>query len=482
MNNTKKILKLYICLVFIANLSFAQTYNIADFGAKNDIKVNSTDAIQNAINACNKNGGGTVVFPAGKWISGTVFLKSNVSVYLSNGAVWQGINDTTAYPFLETKIMSRENHEKRKALVYGYDLENIKIYGEGTFYPGGHYEIFQGKEQNLRPWGIYLEACKNITVEGIYMKHSAFWMQRYFNCDYLKITNLTIFNHSNLNSDGIDIDGCHSVVVDNCIVDSSDDAIVLKSEGVRACEDIVISNCVLSSHATALKLGTGSVGGFKRIAINNIVIRPSKATEMIHVMKAWGGICGIDIENVDGGVLEDVFLNNIIIDGPRTPLFIKLGNRNSTWEGKPEAVPGVLRNVRITNLTARNCGMVSSSITGYPGQNVKNIHLSNIDISVTGNTDPADTTTVVPEFSDQYPYNRMFGTELPSYGFYIRHAENIMMENVTLSYEGNDIRPALVLDDTKKIRILGLEAKEPDSDQPFLKQLRSNDIKIINKW
>ncbi|MFV0265837.1 MAG: glycoside hydrolase family 28 protein [Draconibacterium sp.] len=322
--------------------------------------------------------------------------------------------------------------------------------------------MLQGKDQKFRPWGIYLEACKNIAVEGIYMKHSAFWMQRYLNCDYLKFTNLTIFNHSNLNNDGIDIDGCHSVVIANCIIDSSDDAIVLKSESLRACEDIVISNCILSSHATALKLGTGSVGGFKRIAIDNIVIRKSKATEMIHTMKAWGGICGIDIENVDGGVLEDVLINNIIIDGTNTPLFIKLGNRNSTWDGKPDAVPGILQNVRISNLTARNCGMVSSSITGYPGQNVKNIHLSNIDISVTGNTDPADTTLLVPEYADRYPYNRMFQTELPSYGFYIRHAENVTFENIKLYFDVIDIRPALVLVVVMDMLISGLESQKPD--------------------
>ncbi|MFV0268975.1 MAG: hypothetical protein ACK5HT_17755, partial [Draconibacterium sp.] len=156
--------------------------------------------------------------------------------------------------------------------------------------------------------------------------------------------------------------------------------------------------------------------------------------------------------------------------------------RNSTWDGKPDAVSGILQNVRISNLTARNCGMVSSSITGYPGQNVKNIHLSNIDISVTGNTDPADTTLLVPEYSDKYPYNRMFQTELPSYGFYIRHAENITLENIKLNFEGKDIRPALVLDDVQDMLISGLEAQKPGSDQPLVKQVNTANVKITDKW
>ncbi|MFV0265838.1 MAG: hypothetical protein ACK5HT_01755 [Draconibacterium sp.] len=123
-----KHIKLFIFFIIITQISNAQTFNIANFGAKNGNGSNATTAVQSAIDACSKNGGGTVVFPVGTWLTGTVFLKSNVSVYLPFGAVWQGLNDSTAYPFLETRIMSRENHYERKAMVYVYNLENIRIY------------------------------------------------------------------------------------------------------------------------------------------------------------------------------------------------------------------------------------------------------------------------------------------------------------------------------------------------------------------
>ena len=473
--------KLIICFILISTFSIAQTYNIKDFGAKKGDKCNNTLAIQKAIDKCNQNGGGTVVFPAGTWLSGTIFLKNNVSVFLSNGAIWQGINDSTAYPLIETRIMSREDRQERRAMVYGYYLENIKIYGEGTFYPGGDYQIFQKKSKYQRPFGIYLVACKNICIDGIFMKNSAFWMQRYFHCDYLKIQNITVFNHCNNNNDGIDIDGCHNVLVDNCIVDASDDALVLKSEGLRNCQDITINNCILGSFATPLKFGTSSIGGYKRININNIVIRPSKSKEMHHEMKAWGGLSGIDIENVDGGILEDILISNVVIDSVQTPLFIKLGNRNSTWEGKSEAVPGIIRNIKINNLIARNCGQISSSITGYPGNYVKDIHLSNIHISVKGNDNLADTTTIVAERSNSYPYNRMFKTNLPSYGFYLRHVNNITFENVTLKVKDKEVRSAFVLDDAKNVSIKGLDADSSVSKQPLIIQLNSQNIVIENK-
>lgn len=455
----------FLGFILLLGTTYAGTHSIVDFGAKPKENHDNTQAIQKAIDACSLDGGGTVVFPAGTWFSGTVFLKDHVSIYLSNGSTWQAVNDTTAFPYITKEVMSRENRKSRRAMVYAYNIHDIKIYGEGTLCGGGDYDLFNvkknpGKDMNyFRPFGIYMVRCTDITVDGITMKNSAFWMQRYQNCDRLKLTNLTIDNHANLNNDGIDIDGCHDVLVSNCLVDASDDALVLKSEGLRGCRDIVVTNCILSSHATPLKLGTGSIGGFQRITVSNIVIRPSKSKEMIHPEKSWGGLSGIDLLCVDGGKMEDISIENVVMDSVETALFIKLGDRNSGWPGKPEATHGTARNIRISNLTARHCGPICSAVTGYPGNEVENVWLSNIFISVRGNENKKNTTSVVPENSDGYPFNRMFGSNLPAYGFYVRHAENIHFDQVTLNIEKRDERPAMVLDNVRNIFIHRLDAE-----------------------
>jgi len=477
------LIRVNFLLLFLGISTIVQAqYSITDFGAKPNDKKADTKAIQYAIDECAKSGGGSIIFPAGTWLSGTVYLKSNISIYLSNGAIWQGVDDNDAYPFIEAKIMSREDEEPRRALVYGYNLENIKIHGEGTFYPGGDYDIFEAtpedKKYYERPFGIYLIKSKNITVSGIKMRNSAFWMQRYFYCDDVILQNLNIYNHVNKNNDGIDIDGCHNVLVDNCIIDSSDDALVLKSEGLRTCEDITISNCILSSHATPLKCGTGSLGGFKRITINNIVIRPSKSKQMIHPLKAWGGLSGIDLLCVDGGSMQDILISNVVMDSVQTPIFIKLGNRHDTWPGKPATTRGTIDNIKINNLTARQSGSISSAITGYPGNRVKNVQLTNVFLSVRGVDNLADTTAQVKENAGGYPFNRMFGSNLPAYGFYLRHAENVTFENVTFAIEKTEVRPAIYCEDVVNTELEDVEAETPEGDQPLLK-IKSSDNMII---
>src|SRR5690606_23540721 len=176
-------------------------------------------------------------------LTGTIFLRSNISIYLSPGAIWKAVNAITAFPYLETVVMSRENKSQRRALIYASNAHNIKNYGEGTIDGGGDYGIFKVKEgskdrYNFRPFGVYFVKCQNISLDGIHMQNSAFWMQRYQSCKNLRLTNLSIYNHSNYNNDGIDIDGCEDVFVSNCLVDSTDDALCLKSEGSDKCRNI----------------------------------------------------------------------------------------------------------------------------------------------------------------------------------------------------------------------------------------------------
>lgn len=461
-----------VILLFVSGSYSCQpvesTYTITDFGAHNDDR-DDTEGIQAAIDKCSHSGGGTVIFPVGKWLTGTVYLQNNVSIFLANGAIWQGLDKDEAYPFINPIVKSREDKNPRRAMIYAHQKKNVKIFGEGKIYPGGDYEIFEATPEESkyyeRPFGLCLLECENIQIEGITMTNSAFWMQRYFHCNNLRITGVTVYNHSNLNNDGIDIDGCNDVVVSNCVIDSSDDALVLKSEGERKCENITISNCILSSHATPLKCGTSSIGGFKNIAISNIVIKPSKSKEMHHVLEAWGGLSGIDLLCVDGGSMENIVIDNVAMDGIETPLFVKLGNRNSGWEGKTDFEIGRIENIRINNVTAINSGRITSSITGYEGQPVRNVTLSNIRFETIAYEGEINPVLAINERSGQYPYNRMFGFDYPAYGFYMNYADNITFSNVEFMKHESDPRPALQFEHTTNSRLLNVRTSDKEYEK-----------------
>lgn len=476
-----KRLFLSFVFVFIGLVLRAADYPINRFGAKPGVNQNSTRAIQRAIDECSRKGG-RVIFPAGVWCSSTIYMKSNVTIVLEENAVWQGLADSTAYPYIPPEIPSRMS-KPWKAFVYGYGLENIGIEGRGIFYPGGDMDCFQDgiTDSPARPYGIHLVNCKNIRISGIYMKNSAFWMQRYFCCDNVYIEGIEVFNHANHNNDGIDLDGCHTVRISNCIIDSSDDGIVLKSEGYRSCRDVVITNCILSSFATPLKLGTGSVGGFERIAVSNLIIRPSKAREMHHGLKSWRGLSGIDILCVDGGIMEDVSISNVLIDSSETAFMIKLGNRNSGRRDDDKAARGIARNIRLSNISATNCGPIASIIDGCEGNRVEEVYLDNIRIQVEGNPDMADTTLTVRENSGGYPYNRMYGSKLPAYGLFVRHVEGLYVRDLHLSIKNTDVRSAVVVVKSSRVVIDGLSADKPASGLPVVQSSGCNDLIIKDK-
>ena len=263
-------------------------YDVKEFGAAGDGKANDTAAVQQAIDACSKAGGGTVVFPAGVFQTGTVHLKSNVTVHLSAGATWKGYPDASLYEAIQSPVPSRMDLQPWKAFIFALDAENITIGGAGTIWPNGEHEEFQlGKGNDpARPYGIHMIRCRNVTIRDVSLTNSALWMVRLFDCEAVRVSGITIWNHCNLNNDGVDIDGCRNVRVSDCFIDSSDDALCLKSEGEPVCEDIVVTNCILSSHASAFKLGTGSIGGFRRVTATGCVVRPSTSDEMIHPLEA----------------------------------------------------------------------------------------------------------------------------------------------------------------------------------------------------
>lgn len=468
--------------VIITMAAYDEPYNVLEFGAKNDGKSITTLEIQKAIDHCSTTGG-KVFFPAGTYLTGTLYLKSNVTLSLDKGAVLLGSTDLGQYPeHLPQYTFFRKGIIKR-TLIYAEKIENIAIEGEGTI-DGQGYAFNEPTDKNInsysvRPYVIWMIQCKKVRIEGIKLQNSAFWMQHYLACENVYVHNIEVFNHSNKNNDMMDIDGCRDVIISDCRGDTDDDGITLKSTHAQPNENITITNCILSSHCNAIKCGTESNAGFKHITISNCVIRPSKDRDVISGKS--DGISGISLEVVDGAEMKGVNISNIVMDGPAVPLFIRLGNRARGYDDAlPKPAIGSIQDVMISNITAYHAQAFGSSITGIPDHPVKNITMENVRIYYSGGGSKEDGSKLVDEKVKSYPEATMFGN-VPAFGLYVRHAENINLSNIEFHLEESDMRSPVILDDVKQGIITGIRSDISES-VAFMKAINVKDIYLQNPW
>ena len=441
---------------------FAQgvVIDVTRLGAKGDGKSKDTQALQRAIDQAAQKGG-TVLLPPGRYLSGTLFLKSNVTVQLSRGAVLLGSTEIADYKSNTIKYRSSTESYSTRALLYGEGLENIALIGEGTIDGQGTHPNFQikaGTDGNdnesirLRPYLIKLVSCKNVQVTNLTLRHSPAWAQHYLDCENVRFQGMQVYNHGNRNNDGLDLDNCRNVRVSDCLIDADDDALCFKSTSPAGrCEQIVVSNCILASNCNAIKMGTDSNGGFADISISNCVLRRAGEKSF------WGrhsGLAGIALEVVDGGRMERIMVSQLTIDDYASALFIRLGNRGRlpTPDAEKPGV-GTLQDVQISHIEARSTLNTGCAIVGIPGYSVRNITLSNLHIVVPGGGTEAQAARSIPEKEAAYPESEMFG-RLPAYGFYIRHARNISIEHCRVETQSPDARPVLVTDDVQNSTLL----------------------------
>jgi len=456
-------LSVFICFLVPA-LAFGTTrlsspkseavYDVRDYGAKADGKTLCTKSIQAAIDKCAADGGGTVYLPPGKWLSGTIYMENYVTLLLDSGSTLLGSRDPNdyAHPHIPSSKDSQGRSFSYWSLIAGTNLQHIAIQGRGTI--DGQGSAFRFKDRN-RPKGIYLENCRDVLVEGVKMRNAGSWMQHYRNCDRLSIQNITVFNHVAYNNDGLNIDSCRDVCISGCMVDSDDDAIVLKSLSLKPCENVTIANCVINSHCNAIKMGTESGGGFRNITITNCTICSPRYSKVTYGRQR--GLAGLALEIVDGGILDRVAISNIVMKGVSVPIFMRLGNRARQYEqDKPKPGVGTFRNVVIDNIVATETSNIGCSITGLPGHAVENVSLSNIKLSFEGGGTIEDSLKEVPEKAGSYPESTMFGM-LPAYGFYCRHVRGLTFTNVQLQTTTSDQRHAVVCEDVEDVLIDALD-------------------------
>ena len=424
----------------------ATDYNIRQYGAVSDTTKLSTEAIQQAIDACSKAGGGRVVVPSGQYKTGSLELRSDVELHLEHGATLYGSTDVKDYRPMKSNYVSLRTQSTTIQLLYADNVSNVVISGTGTIDGRGAAfpKLSWNDEGITRPHLLRFIQSQDITIKDVTLRNSGCWMQHYLACDRLKIDGIKVFNRNNYNNDALDLDGCHDVIVTDMLADSDDDAITLKSTSPRLCENVRISNCVVSSHCNAIKLGTESNGGYRNISISGIVVKPS-ADQSSKFFGNDRGTSVISLEVVDGGVLENVQVSNIVAEGTEVPIFVRLGNRaRGYYEGQQISHVGTLRNVTISDVTVRDAGSIGSSITGLPGHNVEDITLRNISIEHRGGGQK----TAVPadEKEKEYPEGTMWGM-LPAQGFFVRHARGVVFENIKIRALSEDKRPEYVRED-----------------------------------
>ena len=385
---------IYILFLLVLSLSsYAQRiYNVVDYGAVGNKIADDAKAIQQAIDECSANGGGTVLLPANHtFMSGPLCLKSNVNLHLEATAVLLANPDEGIY-----KLSAfGENRGEGMMWIYANGADNISITGKGTIHGNGI--AFMGKELDdsyelkpvttfdPRPHVLTLTDVKNLTIRDITIRDGAYWTVHLIGCDGAVIDGISLLNNLKIrNGDGIDLDHSRNVRISNCHITSGDDCICLKNrrefEQYGPCHDITVTNCVMTSRSCAIKIGSENMDSIYNVVFDNCVITRSNR--------------GLGIQNRDEGTVTDVMFSNIIMDcqlwsdvwwGKAEPIYVTSypranGNhKDANWrfpKGEMVGRCGEVSRIYFNNIVANseNGCFVGGDIEGK----VNNVHFSNV--------------------------------------------------------------------------------------------------------
>lgn len=502
----------------------ASPFNVKTFGATGNGKTLDTSAINKTIDAAAAAGGGTVYFPAGNYLSVSIHLKSNIALYLEQGATIIAANTSADAKYDPPEPNEWDKYQDfghthwHNSLIWGENLTNVSILGPGMIWGKGLVRSgiqSRTQQQNdtlnaaranepktpfgypnprdaVEPgWGnkaIALKLCRNVIIRDITILHGGHFAILATGVDNFTIDNVKI----DTNRDGIDIDACKNVRVSNCTVNSPfDDGICPKSSFAlgyaRATENVTITNCQVSGYDEGtlldgtykrefrnqngtfsptgrIKFGTESNGGFKNITIDNCVFDYCR---------------GLALESVDGALLEDVTISNITMrDVANCPIFLRLGSRMRGPAGPPV---GALRRVILSNIVVYNAeARYASIISGIPGHDIEDVTLKNIRIYYKGGGTKQQAALEPPEKETDYPEPTMFG-EIPAYGFFVRHVRGLEMNDVKISYLKDEARAPFVLSDAKSIDLRNITAPHTSGVPSFILN-NVEDFSIQHSW
>lgn len=481
--------KYFIVLIisFQCLQSLAKDYPASLFGIYSDGVTLNTRSIQFAIDYIHQQGGGRLVFDVGRFLTGSIHLKSNVTIHLLEGAVLLGGLNPFDY-----------DREDLTALILCRDQQNVAITGSGVIDGQGrevarnvaalvHKGLIKDAFRNdrpevpIRPMLIYFRSCKNVLIAGVTMRNAAAWVQTYDQCKDLWVDSITVDSRAFWNNDGIDVVDCDSASITNSYIDAADDGVCLKShDSTKVCQNIIVRNCTIRSSANGIKFGTASLGGFKNVKLINIKVFDTYRS-------------AVALEAVDGGFVEDVEVDNLQVFNSGHAIFLRIGERIKGKKGR-------LENIRIKNVSAEIAATKPDSgyeyegpiedmprnisppiiIAGLPGVLITNVSFTNIELKHPGGGNPMFAKILlneldsVPEIPASYPEFSKF-KELPAWGVYLRHAKDIKFTNLSLSCGKKDYRTAIVLDDVHHSEFTTTTIKEPVKKKSFY-QYSSSEI------
>jgi hypothetical protein len=415
---------------------------IEDFGAVSDDEILDTEAINKAIDSCSILENGIIIFSSGTYLSGSIHLKSNVTLQIEKEAKIQAAPKGIG-AFDEPEPNKFDKYQDfglshfHNALIWGDSIENVSIRGTGTI--SGTASLYSDPEMGEADKAISLKSCKNVEIKNVDIIDGGYVAILVTGCEGLSIYDVKVEN----NGDGISVVGSNNIKVLNCEVEAGNNGISLKSDYSLGknlnSTNINVTDCIISAGLTALSIGPETVGDFRNIQISNITIKKADNE-------------GISFTSNHGSTIDGVNVQNVTMENVSIPFFVNLSKIKGGAPGS--AVVGQIKNIRISNIVVQGIygygrgWKFASTVMGKSDKMLENIVLENMRLTYKGGSlgylglkkDPAE--LVLPRIED-YRGER-YGLR-PAYGLYCRYIKGLKIRNVSVDFEKEDPRPGMVL-------------------------------------